>query len=527
VKLLKKLEVRTPDQVFARLQGRVPAYIKLCFSASMVLGFAAHMFVFTNKLPNHDDIGHLFEAGYGTYSGRWLLPTVLEWDGPFSIPWLIGLLGLLCLAGTVCLTAALLRIRRPLECVVTAGLMTAFPTVAGTFGYMFTADAYFLGLLLAAFGAWAASRMPKAGIPIGAAAICLSMGIYQSYFPVAAALCVGTLIFDVLDGKMSFKELIIKGVKQVAALALGMAAYMVIVKITTRETGLVDYMGISTMGQLPISELPGLIFKSYKEYLYFFLKNDSGFHFWFIKYIVPLSGLCTAALLVLLLSRSKLGAARSILVIVLVMLYPLAGHLIYIMTAGGEVHDLMRYGTVLLPVATVALAGYACRAYLDLSVSAQWLRAVTCWVILGSMALTAYSYMVADNKIYLKMELSYEQAYAYSNRLLTAIESCEGYSRGLPVALVGSSAMEQSAMYPTPQLDSINVTGAAALRDFRISYTYGEFLRFYLGFPDPVYLDGTELVDGLAERPEVAAMPLYPQEGSIKVIDNTVVVKLN
>lgn len=524
---MKKLNVKTPDQVYARLRGRVPAYIKLCFASSMVLGFAAHMFAFTNKLPNHDDIGHLFEAGYGTYSGRWLLPSVLELDGSFSIPWLIGLLGLLCLAGTVCLTAALLRIRRPLECIVTAALMTSFPTVAGTFSYMFTADAYFLGLLLAACGAWAASRMPKSGIPLGAAAICLSMGIYQAYFPVAAALCVGTLIFDVLDGKMSFKALIIKGVKQAAALALGMAAYIVIVKITTRETGLVDYMGLSTMGQIKLSELPGLIFKSYKEYLSFFLKNDSGFHFWFIKYIVPLSGLCAAALLVLLLSKSKPGAARSLLVIVLVILYPLACHLIYVMTAGGEVHDLMRYGTVLLPVATVALAGYACRSYLDLSVSAQWLRAIACWTILGSMALTAYSYMVADNKIYLKMELSYEQAYAYSNRLLSAIESCSGYERGLPVALVGSGTTEQSAMYPTPQLDSIFVTGAASLRDFRISYTYGDFLRFYLGFPDPVYLDGSDIVKALSERPEVKAMPLYPQAGSIRIIDNTVVVKLN
>jgi len=524
---LKKLDAKTPDQVFASLWGRVPGYIKLCFSAAMVLGFAAHMFAFTNKLPNHDDIEHLFEAGYGTYSGRWLLPSVLELDGSFSVPWLIGILGLLCLAGTVCLTASLLRIRRPLECVVTAGLMTAFPTVAGTYCYMFTADAYLLGLLLAAFGAWAASRMPKAGIPLGAAAVCLSMGIYQSYFPVAAALCVGALIFDALDGQMSFRELVIKGIKQVAALALGMAAYMVIVKITTRETGLVDYMGISTMGQLPISELPRLIVRCYKEYIYFFLRNDSGIHFWFVKYLVPLSGLCTAALLILLLVRSRLGAARTIFVIVLVILYPLAGHLIYIMTAGGGVHDLMRYGTVLLPVAAAALAGYACRSRLELSVLAQWLRAAACWVILGSMALTACSYMEADNKIYLKMELSYEQAYAYSNRLLAAIESCEGYSRGLPVALIGSRVIEQSAMYPTPQLDDINITGAVSLRDFRSCYTYGLFLRFYLGFPDPVYLDDSEQVKALAERPEVADMPLYPQEGSIKVIDGIVVVKLN
>ena len=188
--------ILAPDAAFERFRKSVPSYTKWTFAASVVFGLIAHLYMLTNKLPNHDDIFHLFQCDYGTQSGRWFLPTVLQWDGDFSMPWLIGVLGILCLAGTACITTSLFHIRRPLACIITAALLVSFPTVASTFTYMFTADAYFFGLFLAAFAAFAVARFAIIGLPVGAVALILSMGIYQSYFPVATVLLVGTLLFD-------------------------------------------------------------------------------------------------------------------------------------------------------------------------------------------------------------------------------------------------------------------------------------------------------------------------------------------
>ncbi|MDE6591162.1 MAG: glucosyltransferase domain-containing protein, partial [Oscillospiraceae bacterium] len=149
---------RTPEECFSDLWKRIPKHIRLSFAAAVALGLATHLYAFTNKLTNHDDLDQMFYAGYGAASGRWLLPSILRLDGDFSIPWLIGLIGILCLAGTVCLTVSLLRIRHPLGCVVTAAVMVSYPTVASTFAYMFTSSGYFFGLLLAVFGAYAAVR---------------------------------------------------------------------------------------------------------------------------------------------------------------------------------------------------------------------------------------------------------------------------------------------------------------------------------------------------------------------------------
>lgn len=516
------LTLKTPEACFYSLWKRVPQYLRMTYAASVILGIVVHLYMFVNKLPNHDDINHLFSMDYGTASGRWLLPAVLQLDGDFSMPWLIGLLSVLCLAGTVCLTVSLFRIRRPLSCVVTAAVMVSFPTVTATFTYMFTAGPYFFSLLLAALGAYMAVRLRR-GTVAGAIAILLSMGIYQSYFCVAAVLMVGALLFETLDGDRSFRELFWKGLRLLGTLAAAMLLYLLVVRITTWKVPLVDYMGISDMGKLSLRELPKLIFKSYCKYGSIFLKNQYNYHFGFLKYAFLAVALCCAALALLLVRERHLGPARTGLALALIVVYPLAGNLIYVMVPGGAIHTLMLYGLSFILVFPIALADHAEQSP---NLSRRTAQAAASWVILLTMALTAYSYAITANAAYLKIDLSLRQCTAYSTRLLDKIEACEGYRQGMPVVLLGSKTRE-AALSPTPQVERIQITGVFDLGRFRTTYTYNGFLRYYLGFTGDVYLDGSEQALAFAEDDRVQAMPLYPEAGSIQVIDDTVVVKLN
>ncbi len=512
---------KSPEDRLAELWKRIPGYIRLTYAAAVILGLATHLYVFTNKLTNHDDIGHLFSATYGTASGRWLLPSVLRLDGPFSLPWLIGMLSVLCLAGTACFTVALLRIRRPVGCIVTAAVLVTFPTVTATFTYMFTADAYFLSLMLAAFGAYAAVRF-RYGVIFGSVAIVLSMGIYQSYLGVAVVLMVGALLFEVLDGERPFRDLFLKGLRLVGTLAISVAAYMILVKITTQHVALVDYMGISDMGHFSLKELPHLIYLSYSRYFAFFLRNESNYHFDFLKYAFVLTALSSAVLVVQLLWKRRLGAARTALAVALIAVYPLAGNLIYIMVPGGGIHTLMLFGLSYILIAPIALVSYLSLDPAQL----PWrpFQEIASWVILLTIALTAYSYALTANMAYLKVDLSMRQCTAYSTRLLDKIESCEGYRQGMPVVLLGSKK-EEEGLSPTPELDSISMTGVFDLANFRTCYTYGYFLRYYLGFTGEIYLGNSEQAQSLAEAPQVKAMPSYPAAGSIRQIGDAIVVK--
>ena len=502
-----------PDTAFARFWARLPAATKQSFFAGVVMGLVCHLYLFTNLIPNHDAVFHLFQCDYGTASGRWFLPLVLAWDGDYNMPWLQGVLSLLCLAGTVCITTRLLRIEKLLAIVITAALCTAFPTVAATFTYMFTADAYFFGLFLAALAAYAVWRMPIWGLPLGTILLILSMGIYQSYFPVAAVLMVGALLFDCLEGRASFGRTLLRGVKMVATLALGIVVYMAVARLATMASGgLSDYMGISSMGSLSLSELPELVRQSLESYETYFLQNELGWNFSFIPLLVIAAWVSGVVLLATLL---------------LVLLYPLAGSLIHIMVAGAAVHDLMIYGLLYALILPLALASFAATHADEMgSLLRSALQSLMSWIVIASMALTAYNYIVTDNKAYLKMALGFTQIEAYSNRLATMIQSVPGYSPSLAVVLVGSSNGD-ALLDVTPELSEIFLTGALNMGTYRTQYSYGNLLNRFSALPNYVYLDymPEEVSSAIAGVSET--MPAYPQEGCVQIAGEYIVVRLN
>ena len=226
----------------------------------------------------------------------------------------------------------------------------------------------------------------------------------------------------------------------------------------------------------------------------------------------------TAFLLIRLLVRQRLGVSRTLLALGLTLLYPLAANLIYLMSGGAQVHSLMFYGSVyllLLPLALLEAAGPR---------ETSWTAAAG-WVLAASLAVTTYSYIVADNRAYLKLDVALEQCAAYSNRLLGAVEQCEGYESGMPIVLLGSGAYTDD-LNPTPALSDISLTGVLSLADFRTSYTYDYFLRYYLGYAGPVYLDGSEAAAAL-DPAQTEALTVYPQQGSIAILDGMAVVKLS
>lgn len=517
---------KTPEVCVSALWKKIPRYIRLTYAAAVVLGLSVHLYMFTNKFTNHDDLNQMFYADYGTASGRWLLPSVLRLDGNISIPWLIGLLSILCLAGTACLTVALFRIRRPFGCIVTAALLVAFPAVTATFGYMFSADAYFLSLLLAVFGAYAAVKWGWRGSVLATISITLSLCIYQSYLPAAVVLMAGALLFDTLDGTHSLQALLLKGLRLAATLVAALTAYLLSVRLTTQRLGigLTDYEGISDMGKISLKELPHLVFLSYRKYFSFFLENDWKCHFDFLKYAFFMTALGAAALGILLLLLRRLGVGRSALALVLAAIYPLAGGLIYVMVPNGYVHIHMLYGLVYILIMPVALAEYA-EPYLEKS-GAQPFYAVVSWVTLLTMALASYSYAVTDNNAYMKADLAMRQCTAYSNRLLERVETCAGYEPGMNVVLVGSTIREDE-LTPTPEANTAHLVGIFDFGNLRTFFTYREFLRIYLGFTNPVYPGDSAMAQEFAAMEQVQAMPLYPRADSIQVIDGAVIVKLN
>lgn len=524
------LQAAGPQGVLPRLFKRVPRYIVITFAATFILCVLVHHEAYTSGLLNRDNLGHMFGSDYGVMSGRWLLPIVLELDGNISIPWTIGMITAAFLALSACIVVCVCRIRSSVGCVAAAAIMVTFPTIASNNFYIFSADAYMLSLFLACLGAYLTVKYRFGFIP-GCAALTLSAGIYQAFLSVGAALLVGALIFELLDGEKSVWEIVKKGVKYLFALAAGIAAYYAIVKLTSQSTGLVDYKGISSMGVESIKELRWTVVAALTYYFKFFIKDYLNFH----------SVLATVAFYLMLISiiimsssvirRRSLGWLKAVMLIVLFIFFLMAGNLTILVAPLAEMHLLMIYGMCLLPVAAVAIGDYvyAMKEIREAKDSVAIKLDTACvWIVVCAAVILSANYAIRDNEAYLKSEIVEKEAIAYGNRMLCAVQQTEGYNAGMPIVLVGTRGIEPMK---TPGTENINMTGCFEMNSIISSYTYNKFLRYYCGWVDEIYtegdMNGVKIVAQYSAMDEVKEMPVYPNQGSVKVIDGAVVVKLS
>ena len=106
--------------------------------------------------------------------------------------------------------------------------------------------------------------------------------------------------------------------------------------------------------------------------------------------------------------------------------------------------------------------------------------------------------------------------------MITQIKSLEGYNDELPLALVGNEINDA-----TNNMGSLvgGTFGLGGKADSNISvYSRNQIITKYLGFA-PRFCDYQEL-KALMENEEVEEMPSYPDDGSIKIVDGVIVVKI-
>ena len=78
-----------------KIKGFLPKNALSCFLSAVVVGLIVHLFMFTNKLPNVDDLAYTRSFGESfsnLASGRFLLGPVFALTGNVSSPMLIGVL---------------------------------------------------------------------------------------------------------------------------------------------------------------------------------------------------------------------------------------------------------------------------------------------------------------------------------------------------------------------------------------------------------------------------------------------------
>ena len=163
----------SPSQVFLRLRNHIKREWKIAFLTCFFLGLLIHMPVLLSDIPNHDGLDSMYFDQNMITSGRWFLSVACGFSSYYTLPWLIGILGLSFLGVAAAALCELLEMRKTWAVVLGSGLLAAFPALASTFAYVYTLDGYMLALMLAVLAVLFVKRRRLGFLP-GAACLAFS-----------------------------------------------------------------------------------------------------------------------------------------------------------------------------------------------------------------------------------------------------------------------------------------------------------------------------------------------------------------
>ena len=145
-------------------------------------------------------------------------------------------------------------------------------------------------------------------------------------------------------------------------------------------------------------------------------------------------------------------------------------------------------------------------------------------VVFGFCMLFIINSVIFSNQIYIKKDLEFKNTYATLNRVIDRIEQMDGYIVDeTPVAFIGN--FEKSSLAMKKNYFSYEGVGQGGM--FAVTYysTYELFLEDVMDYP--INLLEEDDANSLKNDDRVIAMSNFPDRGSCKMIDGTMVVKFS
>lgn len=512
--------------------------IKMCFLSAFICGLFAHIYALTNHLYNYDELWHT-PTGFGTglEVGRWAL-SITVWiqkvlfDDCFTIPFINGMLTIILYAVAACFVVSALDIKDEFYAIIVGGLMTTFPAFTCRMFFMFTTHYYAIGIAMAAAGAWiiAKKKLNILKVMIAIALTVYGMAIYQANFTTAVCILVGNLLVWLITENVELKTAIKKCINYVLYLGACMTLFLAGSKIALSITGkqMETYENLDQMGRLSMEQLIEGIIRCYKT---FFKLPIIDVYSMNPNRIVKIAFLI--CFLIFLYTFVKVWMMKKevylkVLVSLVFAVLPIAVNLIIIMAiSSGTMYSIMVYEIVFVFIISIACLEAIRTCNSDITAIPNKMVIDKVETLLNSvtavmLVITVITYIWFANGNYLAMEYTNQHDNAYYQTLMTQIKSVDGYHADMPITMIGKPVVDSTYTRQDMIGRTFNISGKSSTNIN--TYSSWNIMTRVLGY-DPVNRNSDEEEEYFRGLDEVVNMPCYPSTGSIKIIDDTIVIK--
>ena len=520
---------------------------RFAFFGSLLLGFLAHGYTFMNNFQYHDDVNfYAFGAELGLGRGsNYLLGKIFRviFGGDIiSLPLFNGILAITIIALTSMLIVKILKMSNAFFAFMAGGAIAVFPSLTSVLGYRFMVWTYSLAYLSSAFGVYLITGQKiKFRAKFFAAVTCFvfAVGIYQSVIPFILSLASLSILRQFIDNNNSWKTFYAEIIKWICICAVFMTIYAFLTVLPAfvfpmlgKSFSFTSYQGFNEAGNVSFSEIFGRVYTAYYRSFYPPLNTMGDVYPMSIRYffyaVSAISVLLSLLVIIRTYSRSKRQGLQCIIIMAVL---PLMINFIYVMCDSTKtlIYSIMEYAQVFTFI-------YMCFIF-ELAddnsfINSERFRKYLCRTITALMFMICFLYIRFDNICYLKASYIQSRAISYFTVLQARIQSVHGYKDRYPVVMVNRFDKSKLNVTITEQLENVYIP--PYYNDLLNDYTWVQFMGLHCGYSPEVYYCGKDSVFDNPERviepsqeiaEQIEAMPHYPDDGAVKVMDEKIFVK--
>lgn len=536
------------DEIFGRIYDRYSRQSWVAAISVILVGTITHLFILTNELFNHDDLGSFFVAEKGVRSLRWFQSIFVNFVSPWGAPVLTGGLTILLIAISALLVVDTFQIRSKALAVSIGGIMVSSPIVASFMSYVEGSYLFVIGLPFAIL----ACRWYEKGIKgyIGAIfSIVLATSGYQSLLAVTIACIFIRLFLKLLDEEWDIKEWFVSVGKAVLLAFLGLISYIFSTKIATwlvvgntetalhigvseTELGVKGYAAQAEAGVIYIPNIFISLVNAVKQFIKFYFNTFFGganqspvSRYSVIANIVICGCLCVTVFL-FVLKRRKIW--QRILIVAVFAFAPLCINCTEVLLNGKASASLQMMYSILFAVVFAICILEKGNEMLD-----HW-KNIFINLTFAALLVNIYANMQITNDAYMRMNTIYETTYSEMTRILDRVEQLPEWQDGnrklyFDYADGGgylNNENYQSFRWMDNYIDMgwCGVMGTGVYR-FYSSNNTAKYVEAYFGiqFETPT----EEEIFKMKQMPEYKELEMFPSMDAVKVIDNIIVVRMD
>ncbi len=513
----------SPENVFSKIKVKYFGYKEdsplAILITTLFTAFSCYFYHMVNGLGCPDTLTEgvyvYRNADFATSLARWMIRYLNELFGKnIVIPPVIILLYCLMIGASAYIICRMTGLTDRFSQVILTAMMVSFPVVLHQIAYMYIALCYSFSFLAVTFGILLIRTRKIGGILGGTFCFLLMMGSYQAYIGAVAALALIMLIHDTLCEK-EIKTGIIRFVLSAVS---GLAACIINIPFSSLVMKLYDIEPSSRVTDFSIAAIfQNLGFSLKYCYVWFFsyFRNDvlSRNRLYAVIFII-IAVLCV--LTVIRLVKEK-KTARAVITILSVLVLPLGMNLLLIVYTSYGIQDILRYQYVLIFALMLILMKYLVKNPVSGLLKYPAILAVIILFIgnVVSANCTAYMYKLYYDR--------YEQQFTIA---MGKVYELDGYTENITRIVIGGAPSCDVYHMNNPKIFRYaEIEGGPVFWYDPFGMTAGReyYFKDFLG-TDPGVLTNAEYHD-IVHSEEYAEMPVWPAEGSVKMINGMAVIK--